>query len=212
VGRPQFRLWTSDELSPVRVLDNYSHFGPKKSLSKGLFELMDEASEEIMIQNPYLVLTPECAEHLERAARERHVKVRFAVTSPTSTDSLLTQSVLTFEWKKIARQIPGIEINGAVGPEDLHAKIFVFDRKKVAVGSYNMDAMSQNRNAELALVADSPSLAGEIGAEIDRFIHEQSVQYDPDAELGPEQIPGSAEHIEKLKVYYGLASWFRPIL
>ncbi|MCC7440600.1 MAG: phosphatidylserine/phosphatidylglycerophosphate/cardiolipin synthase family protein [Bdellovibrionales bacterium] len=211
VGKPAYTLWTSDEQVPVRVLDNFTRFGAQKQLSNELFRMMDEAESEILIQNPYLVLTPECGDRLEAAAR-RGVKVRFSVTSPTSTDSFLTQSVLTFEWQKIAAKVPGSEIHAALGPEQLHAKIFVFDRKVAVVGSYNMDAMSQDRNSEIALEVNSPAYAGEVAAEIDRFIREQSVHFDPVTGKGPEQIPNSDEEIERLEFYYSIARWVRPLL
>jgi putative cardiolipin synthase len=41
----------------------------------------------------------------------------------------------------------------------LHAKLFVFDRRKLFVGSMNFDQRSMRLNTEVGLIIDSPELA-----------------------------------------------------
>jgi cardiolipin synthase C len=41
----------------------------------------------------------------------------------------------------------------------LHAKLFVFDRRKVSIGSMNFDQRSKRINTEVGLIIDSPELA-----------------------------------------------------
>jgi cardiolipin synthase C len=41
----------------------------------------------------------------------------------------------------------------------LHAKLFVFDRRKVFIGSMNFDQRSKRINTEVGLIIDSPELA-----------------------------------------------------
>jgi putative cardiolipin synthase len=44
----------------------------------------------------------------------------------------------------------------------LHAKVFVFDRSRVFVGSMNFDERSRRLNTELGVLIDSPELAKEV--------------------------------------------------
>jgi putative cardiolipin synthase len=41
----------------------------------------------------------------------------------------------------------------------LHAKLFVFDRQKLFIGSMNFDHRSKRLNTEVGLIIDSPELA-----------------------------------------------------
>jgi putative cardiolipin synthase len=43
----------------------------------------------------------------------------------------------------------------------LHTKLYIFDRKKIFVGSMNFDQRSLHLNTELGLMIDSPELAGQ---------------------------------------------------
>jgi cardiolipin synthase C len=45
------------------------------------------------------------------------------------------------------------------GNYSLHAKLFVFDRQKVFIGSMNFDQRSKRLNTEVGLIIDSPELA-----------------------------------------------------
>jgi len=45
------------------------------------------------------------------------------------------------------------------GNYSLHAKLFVFDRKRLFVGSMNFDQRSMHLNTEIGLIIDSPELA-----------------------------------------------------
>jgi putative cardiolipin synthase len=45
------------------------------------------------------------------------------------------------------------------GNYGLHAKLFVFDREKVFIGSMNYDQRSKHLNTEIGLIIDSPELA-----------------------------------------------------
>ena len=49
----------------------------------------------------------------------------------------------------------------------LHAKLFVFDRARIFIGSMNFDQRSKRLNTEIGLIIDSPDLAGQIVARFD---------------------------------------------
>ena len=45
------------------------------------------------------------------------------------------------------------------GNYSLHAKLFVFDRERLFIGSMNFDQRSMHLNTEIGLIIDSPELA-----------------------------------------------------
>jgi putative cardiolipin synthase len=53
------------------------------------------------------------------------------------------------------------------GQFSLHAKAFVFDRKKIFIGSANFDARSLNLNTEIGVIIESPELARQVTARFD---------------------------------------------
>jgi putative cardiolipin synthase len=52
------------------------------------------------------------------------------------------------------------------GNYGLHAKLFVFDREKIFIGSMNFDQRSKHLNTEVGLIIDSPELAVQVAARI----------------------------------------------
>src|SRR5436853_5356734 len=53
------------------------------------------------------------------------------------------------------------------GQFSLHAKAFVFDRKRVFIGSANFDSRSMNLNTEIGLMIESTELARQVAARFD---------------------------------------------
>jgi putative cardiolipin synthase len=53
------------------------------------------------------------------------------------------------------------------GNYGLHAKLFVFDRQKLFIGSMNFDQRSTRINTEVGLIIDSPALAQQSAARFD---------------------------------------------
>jgi len=56
------------------------------------------------------------------------------------------------------------------GNYSLHAKIFVFDRKKLFIGSMNFDQRSMHLNTEIGLIIESPVLAEQMAARFDAMV------------------------------------------
>ncbi len=52
----------------------------------------------------------------------------------------------------------------------LHAKLFVFDRQKIFIGSMNFDQRSKRLNTEVGLIIDSPELARQTAARFDAMV------------------------------------------
>lgn len=161
-----FRLFQGERQHPTRVLDKHSIRGPRNDITNNLISLMDAATSEIIIQNPYVVLTPVCEAALKRA-NDRGVKIVIHTNSPMSTDSLLTQAMFVGDWRNILKTMPNVRIFGYALQSKLHSKVFVFDRKVAVIGTYNMDYMSEQINSEIVTAVKSPSFARQVALRIE---------------------------------------------
>lgn len=133
----------------VKVLDKTSILGGQNDISAALLGLIASAEQEIIIQNPYIILT-DAARAALQAANDRNVKILIHTNSPNSTDELATQAFFLDDWIGLMKSMNNLEI--WVYPESqlqLHSKVFIFDRKVAAIASYNMDYMSDQINSEV---------------------------------------------------------------
>lgn len=144
--------------------------------------LFAEADEEVLVTNAY-VIPDELV--FKRTADEVKRGVRFAMltNSLASTDAagvhahytdwrprLVTGGVELYELRHdapirqtVAETPP---VRGAF--MGLHAKSIVVDRKKVLIGSMNLDPRSWAHNTEMGLVIECPPLAQRLASAIDR--------------------------------------------
>jgi putative cardiolipin synthase len=146
--------------------------------------LADHAREDIILVSPYFVPGRDGVEVLRRI-RARGVRVRVLTNSLASSDvavvhagysryraELLQMGIELYELKPIVptgrRRKKRIILGSARA--SLHAKIFVFDRRHVVVGSMNLDPRSVYLNTESALLMDSEPIAGEIAESFDELI------------------------------------------
>jgi len=56
----------------------------------------------------------------------------------------------------------------------LHAKLFVFDRQKIFIGSMNLDQRSKRINTEVGLIIDSGELAQQTAARFDAMVQPEN--------------------------------------
>jgi putative cardiolipin synthase len=56
----------------------------------------------------------------------------------------------------------------------LHAKLFVFDRQKLYIGSMNFDERSRSLNTEIGLIIDSRELAQQTAARFESIVGPQN--------------------------------------
>jgi Phosphatidylserine/phosphatidylglycerophosphate/cardiolipin synthases and related enzymes len=110
--------------------------------------------------------------------RERGMQVRILTNSLASTDMpvvhsayqkyripLLESGVELYEVRPILGQpvVRGDALKSpSAGQFALHAKVFVFDRQRVFVGSMNLDQRSLHVNTEVGVIIDSPDLARQV--------------------------------------------------
>ncbi|HOT74986.1 MAG TPA: phospholipase D-like domain-containing protein, partial [Candidatus Wallbacteria bacterium] len=127
-------------------------------ITPGIGAMIRSAKSEIIIQNPYIVLTDEAMSAL-REANARGVKINIHTNSPMSTDSTATQVFFSDEWAKIMKELPNLRLFVCPGPQPLHSKVFVFDREVAVIGSYNMDPLSEQINSEIVSVIKAKNFA-----------------------------------------------------
>jgi putative cardiolipin synthase len=133
-----------------------------------------DSTSEVVVITPYLIPTPaEVA--LLKGLRERDVRVRILTNSLESTGELSAHSgyvrfrrplvedgVELHELRALLGNTRGSGQTAAIsrfGNYGLHGKLFVFDRRKLFIGSMNFDQRSMNLNTEIGLIIDSPELA-----------------------------------------------------
>jgi len=138
----------------------------------------EAARSELLIASPYLVPGDDGL-RLLTGLRARNVRVRILTNSLQSTDAPITFAgygryrvpmlEAGIELYEVRPQLgaPNVPGGGSLKsssstPFALHAKVFVFDRRQVFIGSMNFDERSRHLNTELGVLVDSPELAKEI--------------------------------------------------
>jgi len=154
---------------------------PGYLLRSRLREVAVETRSELIIVSPYLVPGPGGMRFFEKL-QERQVRVRVLTNSLASTDMpivhsryqtfrvpMLESGVELYEVRPVLGQpvVGGHELKSpSSGRYALHAKVFVFDRQRIFIGSMNLDPRSLRVNTEVGLIIESPELAGQVA---DRF-------------------------------------------
>jgi len=146
-----------------------------------LVQALGTVQSEVLIVSPYLVPADEGMRLIEQM-RSRGVHVRIITNSLASTDvpavhagydhyrrRMLEDGVELYEVRPApeATDDRGHNLKPSEGQFALHAKVFVFDRKQLFVGSMNFDYRSLKLNTEIGLLIDSPTLAQQAGKRFD---------------------------------------------
>jgi putative cardiolipin synthase len=147
---------------------------PGRLIYKAVAEQASAVSTELLMVTPYFV--PSQSEMaILKGERERNARVRILTNALEAAPSLsahsgymhyrvalLQQGVELYEVRALlgsargSGQTKGISRHGNYG---LHAKLFVFDRKTLFVGSMNFDQRSKHLNTEIGLLIASPELS-----------------------------------------------------
>jgi cardiolipin synthase C len=129
---------------------------------------------ELLMVTPYFIPAAEDVQLL-KDLRQRNVRVRILTNSLESTPDVVAESgyahyrvpmlehgVELYEIRSLLGNTKGSGQTARVsryGNYALHAKLFVFDRSKLFIGSMNYDRRSKHLNTEIGLIIDSPELA-----------------------------------------------------
>jgi cardiolipin synthase C len=183
----------------------------RREITAMLKQQIRAARQEILIQNPYVVLPPDMKKELENASR-RGVRVVISTNGPFSSDNPLVQSAFFNDWKTLARDIVNSITFVHRGFRQVHSKCFVFDGKRSIVGSYNLDNLSDHINSEIAVLVDSEAFSKRVAASIHEQMEMESLELRLDGRH-PEQIRGWADVVSYLRGVYTLAGHIlRPLL
>lgn len=140
---------------------------------------------ELLMVTPYLIPGDEGMQ-LFKDLRQRNVHVRVLTNSLESSTVLLGQAgymhyrlpllengVELYEIRSLLGNARGSGQTAAIsryGNYSLHAKLFVFDRKRLFIGSMNFDQRSMHLNTEMGLIIDSPALAEQVAARFEAMV------------------------------------------
>jgi putative cardiolipin synthase len=136
----------------------------------------------MLVVTPYLVPTPREMSLLED--NQAHgVQIKILTNSLASAPDLIAQAgYMHYRTKLLADGVDLYEIRPALGNTRgsgqnrtisrhgnfaLHAKIFIFDRDAVFIGSMNLDSRSKQLNTEIGLIIDSSDLANQAAQRFD---------------------------------------------
>jgi putative cardiolipin synthase len=154
-------------------------------MSRPVAKAAGAVQSELLMVTPYFIPADEELQIL-KDLRSRGARVRILTNSLESTDVLAAQSgyrrfrvplleegVELYEVRSLLGNTRGSGQTVAIsrfGNYSLHAKLFVFDRKQLFVGSMNFDQRSHRLNTEVGLIIDSPELAQQTALRFDGMV------------------------------------------
>ncbi len=160
---------TSDQSAGHSALDQFTH-------------LASAVQRELLLVSPYFVPGQRGVSVLA-TLRARGIRVCLITNSLASTDviavhgayrhyrqALLEMGIEIYEIKSLPapkRKRRGLFVSGHAS---LHAKVYVYDRVSIVVGSLNLDPRSMFLNTEIGVLIQSDALAGEIGELTDLLV------------------------------------------
>lgn len=153
-----------------------------------LSQIMGGASESMDLVSPYFVPGSKGTRAMSDIARTG-LNMRIVTNSLMSSDAmvvhagyskrrkdLLQAGIKIYETKpnpaqpkKKEKRKKQLVFSGS-SSSSLHAKTFAVDRKRIFVGSFNLDQRSLNLNTEMGLVIDSDELASALSETLDRTL------------------------------------------
>jgi putative cardiolipin synthase len=185
---------------PEKILHDFDkteyHLVPK------LAPYFEGVQEELIIFSPYFVPGKKGTAFLNQLS-QRGVRVRILTNSLSSNDvgvvhagyakyrkNLLRGGVELYEMNKKLTRKQRKEKKGKYGSStaSLHAKSFVFDRKKVFIGSLNLDPRAIVHNTEIGVVLESTEIATGMSDWFDQHIEEVSFRLELNKESGTEKL------------------------
>ena len=146
----------------AKILDQTSVAGTRvNDFARSITMLIDAATRDVVLENPYVVLTEEMVLAMEAAAG-RGVRIDIITNSPLSTDSTVTQAFFLEDWAYMMARIPTLRIYVITGSRKFHSKAAVIDGQISLVTTYNLDLLSGYVNSEVGAAVQSEELAADL--------------------------------------------------
>jgi putative cardiolipin synthase len=159
-------------------------------MAEQVLKAAGETQSELLMVTPYLVPAPDELTAL-KDLRAREIHVGILTNSLKSTPdmvahagytkcrvALLKEGVSLYEVRSLLGNTRGSGETSLVahyGTYSLHAKLLVFDRKRVFIGSMNFDQRSKHLNTEIGLIIDSPELAHQTATRFENMVRPDNV-------------------------------------
>jgi putative cardiolipin synthase len=177
------------------VYDEASADQIKQTMGASMFNFFNMAEKELLVQNAYIIPSDKAFELLNDL-KERGVNVRILTNSLAShdvpavnshyepwRDDFLHAGVDLWEFRSDPAIQQTVVDVAPVSAEftGLHSKCAVVDRRYSFIGSMNLDPRSLNINTEMGAFIDSPALAEDLAAMIERNMSGENswnVQFD----------------------------------
>ena len=156
-----------------------------KLMHRSVAETAAAVQSELLMVTPYFI-PGDAGMQMFDALRKRGVRVRVLTNSLESTPELVAHSgYMHYRLPLLEEGVELYEVRALLGDSRgsgetfaatrsgnyaLHAKLFVFDRKKLYIGSMNFDQRSRSLNTEIGLIIDSPELAQQTAARFESIV------------------------------------------
>ncbi len=169
-------VWAVGEIisEPPRKIQKTSH--ETTQVSQRLAQEFEQTRSELLVEAAYLVPTVELSLQLARL-RARGVGIKVITSGLPATDvSLVYAAYKRYRYNLLELGIELYEYKASAGLtrserrwyrprsslSSLHAKVLVFDRERLYIGSANLDPRSVSLNTEIAVLVHSPKLAAQM--------------------------------------------------
>lgn len=170
-----------------------------QNMGAAMFSFLSRAQKELLITNAYII-PGEPGIDLVRRLGERGVRVRILTNSLAShdvpavnshykewRDDFIAAGAELYELRADAQIKSIVDVPPAQGKfVGLHTKAAVVDRRQVFIGSMNFDPRSRDINTEAGVFIDSPLLAEDVAALMERDmapVNAWQVLFDEDGKL-----------------------------
>jgi putative cardiolipin synthase len=154
-------------------------------MQRAVFTAAMAVQSELLMITPYLIPGNEGMQ-MFKDLQQRGVRVSVLTSSleastvlPASAGymhyrvPMLEDGVQLYEIRSLLGNVKGSGETKAIakfGNYSLHAKMFVFDRNRLFLGSMNFDQRSMHLNTEIGLIIDSPALAQQMAARFEAMV------------------------------------------
>ncbi len=167
-------------------------------------ESVGQVQSELLIVSPYVIPSKDEL-HLLQDRLAHHVKIRILTNSLESAPELSAHSgYMHYRTQLLQEGVQLYEARARLGSTRgsgqstkisrhgnyaLHAKLYVLDRRRLFLGSMNLDQRSRRLNTEVGLIIDSPELAEETAKRFEAMTlpeNSYTVVLPPDPEHSPQ--------------------------
>ncbi len=155
--------------------------GGTSRMLEGLHRRVGSLETDLLIESPYFVPRDRGIARMKEL-HDKGVRIRVLTNSLASNDVMAAHAGYADRRKQVLESgVELYELRADAGvikkrlaffgaKAALHAKVVVFDRKDVFIGSFNLDPRSSDINTEAGLYIESPQLAAQVIAWMDEGV------------------------------------------